>query len=215
MLQKTNLGTKYSLFRTSRTWRCSPRLRLGSVFAQACSPLLRLRTIFGTLRRIMLNCFNSSQVGPELVPYIKMAKIGPHFENEPRLSVEPHFRQHSVIRRVHRRRGEKFNHSSHCGGHGLAEVALLSPWTEDQATRDHWPRNAGIFWRHWVADVQRGFVSVFYELNSQRGHTNSLLAAVMSRLVRSSSSPHFSQTPSSRMESATRSEQAPGPRRSC
>ena len=34
----------------------------------------------------MLNCFNSSQMGPEFVPYIKMAKIGPHFENEqPRL----------------------------------------------------------------------------------------------------------------------------------
>jgi len=30
----------------------------------------------------MLNCFNSSRVGPELVPYIKMAKMGTHFENE-------------------------------------------------------------------------------------------------------------------------------------
>ncbi len=30
----------------------------------------------------MLNCFNSSRVGLELVLYIKMAKIGPHFENE-------------------------------------------------------------------------------------------------------------------------------------
>jgi len=30
----------------------------------------------------MLNCFNSSRVGPELVLYIKMAKISPHFENE-------------------------------------------------------------------------------------------------------------------------------------
>jgi hypothetical protein len=50
--------------------------------AQACSPLLRLSTNFGTLRRRMLKCFNSSPVGPDLVPYIKMAKIGPHFENE-------------------------------------------------------------------------------------------------------------------------------------
>jgi len=30
----------------------------------------------------MLKCFNSSRVGPDLVPYIKMAKIGPYFENE-------------------------------------------------------------------------------------------------------------------------------------
>jgi len=36
--------------------------------------------IFGTLRRSILNCFNYSRVGPELIPYIKMAKIGPHFE---------------------------------------------------------------------------------------------------------------------------------------
>ena len=51
-----------------------------------CSPLLRPSTMFGTLRRSMLNCFNSSRVGPELVPYMKMAKIGSHFENEqPRL----------------------------------------------------------------------------------------------------------------------------------
>jgi len=65
----------------------------GSGLAQSlpslCSgllPLLRLSTIFGTLRRSMLNCFGSGRVGPELVPYIKMAKIGPHFENEqPRL----------------------------------------------------------------------------------------------------------------------------------
>jgi len=58
------------------------RLRLCSGFAQACSPLLRLSTIFGTLRRSILNCFNSSRVGPELVPYIKMVKISPYFENE-------------------------------------------------------------------------------------------------------------------------------------
>ena len=30
----------------------------------------------------MLKCFNSSRVGPDLVPYIMMAKIGPYFENE-------------------------------------------------------------------------------------------------------------------------------------
>jgi len=47
---------------------------------------LKKFAIFGTLRRSMLSCFNSSPVGPELVPYIKMAKIGPYFENEqPRL----------------------------------------------------------------------------------------------------------------------------------
>ena len=43
------------------------RLSLCSVFAQACSPLLTLITIFGRLRRSILNCFNSSRVGPELV----------------------------------------------------------------------------------------------------------------------------------------------------
>ncbi len=32
------------------------------------SPLLTLITIFDRLRRSMLNCFNSSRVGPELVP---------------------------------------------------------------------------------------------------------------------------------------------------
>jgi hypothetical protein len=58
------------------------RRRLCSGFAQACSPLLTLITIFGRLRRSMLNCFNSSRVGPESVPYIKMVKMGPIFENK-------------------------------------------------------------------------------------------------------------------------------------
>jgi hypothetical protein len=58
------------------------RLNLCSGFAQACSPLLRPSTIFGTLRRSMLNCFNSSRVGPELVPCMRMARISALFENE-------------------------------------------------------------------------------------------------------------------------------------
>jgi len=89
---------KISFFVPRPRDHCSPRLRPGSVFtqdfAQACSPLLRLSTIFGTLRRSMLYCFNSSRVGPELVPYIKMAKIGPHFENEqPRQYITSHHRR--------------------------------------------------------------------------------------------------------------------------
>ena len=55
------------------------RLRAGSGPAQ---DLLRLSTIFGTLRRSMLKCFNYSQVGPDVVLYLKMAKSGLHFENE-------------------------------------------------------------------------------------------------------------------------------------
>jgi len=49
------------------------RLRICSGFAQDCSSLLRPSTIFGAL----LNCFNSNRVGPELVSYIKIAKISP------------------------------------------------------------------------------------------------------------------------------------------
>jgi hypothetical protein len=76
---ETNLGSRNFLF--------APRPRdiahSGSGSAQSllriCSGLLTLNTIFGRLRRSMLNCFNSSQVGPELVPYIKIAKMGLHF----------------------------------------------------------------------------------------------------------------------------------------
>jgi len=53
LLYETNLGTRNFLFRTSRTWRCSPSLRLGSVpvqdllrLAHFSSPLLTLITIF-------------------------------------------------------------------------------------------------------------------------------------------------------------------------
>jgi len=54
----------------------------GSGSAQVCLPLLRLSANFGTLRRSMLKCFNSSQVSPDLVAYINMAKISLHFKNE-------------------------------------------------------------------------------------------------------------------------------------
>jgi len=44
-----------------------------------CSGLLTLRAIFGRLRRSMHNYFNSSRASPDLVPYIKMAKLVPLF----------------------------------------------------------------------------------------------------------------------------------------
>ena len=37
---------------------------------------------FWQLRRSMLNCFNPSRMGTELVLYIKIAKMGPIFENK-------------------------------------------------------------------------------------------------------------------------------------
>jgi len=37
--------------------------------------------MFGTLRRSILNCFNSSRVGPQLA-HIRIAKIGPRLESE-------------------------------------------------------------------------------------------------------------------------------------
>ena len=53
------------------------RLSPCSEFAQAGSPLLTLMTIFGRLRHRMLNRFNPSRGGPELVSYIRWQKCLP------------------------------------------------------------------------------------------------------------------------------------------
>ena len=59
----------------------------GSGPAQNCSGLLTFAQAkyhfrHATPQHAELMCFNSSRVGPDLVPYIKMAKIAPPFENE-------------------------------------------------------------------------------------------------------------------------------------
>jgi len=80
LLCATNLGTpKFPFSYPEHVTLPTPaqaRLSPCSGFAQAGSPLLTLITIFGKLRR-SLNHFNSSRRGPELVPYIKMAKMCP------------------------------------------------------------------------------------------------------------------------------------------
>jgi hypothetical protein len=74
LLCETNLGTRNFLClyfaHVTLLTQAQGRLSLCSGFAQACSPLFRLSTIFGTLRHSMLNCFNSSRVGLELVSEI-------------------------------------------------------------------------------------------------------------------------------------------------
>ena len=42
---------------------------------------LTLITVFGRLRRSMLNCFNFSRVSPELVTYVRIAKMHYIFKN--------------------------------------------------------------------------------------------------------------------------------------
>jgi len=72
LLYETNLGLRNSLF--------VPRPRdvayPGSGSAVFAQDLLRLAYLCSP------NCFNSSRLGSELVPYIKMAEIGLHFQNE-------------------------------------------------------------------------------------------------------------------------------------
>ena len=57
-------------------------LRTGSGFAQLAQALLSLTTISARLRRSIQSYFNSSRASPELVPYIKMAKLAPSVERE-------------------------------------------------------------------------------------------------------------------------------------
>ena len=69
-------GHKISFFVPRPRDVAHPGLRIGSGFAQACSPP---RAISGRLRHSMNNYFKSSRASPELVPYIKMAKLAPLF----------------------------------------------------------------------------------------------------------------------------------------
>jgi len=56
------------------------RLSCCSGFAQVGSPLLTLITIFGKLRRSLRTTSTLAKGDPELVPYIKMARMCPIFE---------------------------------------------------------------------------------------------------------------------------------------